>query len=199
MFVFYTVILPTNFVAPSEAPINEYVKFAIFGYGDSLVLHNISYLLTQKKITKPYEIRIIGMDNRGAEGFVSVTCTSNGKRIERDEMESQAKDIDVFLILYDKTRYRLSCSGSILEALSMCKPIIHFDNDCINEFNKVENPIGFSCASLEEYVYKIEDIINDYAAYRAEFKVFRDNILKQRESCAIEKSVPQLRASFSWK
>ena len=198
-FDIYTVILPTIFVAPSEVPINEHVKFAIFGYGDSLVLHNIAYLLSQKQITAPYEIRIIGMDNRGTEGFVNLTCTSKGKRLERDEMELQAKDIDAFLILYDKTKYKMSCSGSILESLSMCKPIIHFDNDCINEFNKVENPIGFSCANLEEYVDKMEDIINNYIAYRDEFKVFRGNILQQRADCAIEKSVPQLKASFSWK
>lgn len=195
---FYTVILPTNFVVPTEAPINAHVKFAIFGYGDSLVLHNIAYLLTQRKIAKPYEIRVIGMDNRGVEGFVSVTCTSDGKRLERDEMESHAKDIDAFLILYDKTKYRLSCTGSILEALSMCKPIIHFDNDCINEFNKAESPIGFSCTSLEEYVDNIEDIINNYAAYRSVFQVFRKNIIKRRTVCSIENSIPQLRASFTW-
>ena len=195
---FYTIILPTNFVVPTEAPINAHVKFAIFGYGDSLVLHNIAYLLTQRQIAKPWEIRVIGMDNRGTEGFVSVTCTSGGKRLERDEMELHAKDIDAFLILHDKTKYRLSCSGSILETLSMCKPIIHFDNDCINEFNKVEKPIGFRCYTLDEYINKLVDIIENYDLYQSTFADFRKNIFKVRGECAINKSMPKIMESFTW-
>jgi hypothetical protein len=198
-FNFYTVILPTNFVKPAAVSSkNEYARFATFGYGDSLVLHNIAYLLAQRNITRPYEIRIIGMDNRGIEGFPNITCTSKGEVLARDEMERQAADIDAFLILYDKARYRLSCSGSMLESLSMIKPIIHFENDCINQFNTIENPIGFCCSSLDEYVSKLVDIIENFDSYRSTFANFRKNILKLREDCAIHKSVPQLRESFSW-
>jgi hypothetical protein len=197
-FNFYTVILPTNFVKPAISANNEYAKFAIFGYGDSLVLHNVAYLLAQKNITRPYEIRIIGMDNRGTEGFPNVTCTSKGQVLARDEMERQATDIDVFLILYDKARYRLSCSGSVLESLSMIKPIIHFENDCINQFNTIENPIGFCCSSLDEFVNKLVDIIENYDSYLTTFANFRKNILKLRDDCAIDKSVPQIRESFTW-
>jgi hypothetical protein len=197
-FNLYTVILPTFFVAPTPSPINDHVKFAIFGYGNSLVLHNVAYKLSQKKINKSYEIRIIGMDNRGTEDFVNVTCTSKGERLERDEMEKHAKDIDAFLILYDKTKYRLSCSGSILESLSYTKPMIHFDNDCINQFNKMERPIGIRCDSFDEYVNKLEDIIENYDSYKTTFLGYRANILKLREECAIEKSVPDLRESFNW-
>ena len=197
-FNFYTVILPTNFVKPTVSAKNEYVKFATFGYGDSLVLHNVAYLLAQRNITKPYEIRIIGMDNRGIEGFSNITCTSNGQVLERAEMERQAADIDAFLILYDRPRYRLSCSGSMLESLSMIKPIIHFENDCINQFNTIENPIGFCCYNLDEYVGKLVDIIENYDSYKSSFANFRKNILKLRDECAIDKAVPQIRESFSW-
>jgi hypothetical protein len=198
IFDFHSVILPTIFVSPTLAPTNEYAKFAIFGYGDSLVLHNIANSLAQKQLRKPYEIRIIGMDDRGTEGFENVICTSKGKRLSRNEMEMQAKDVDAFLILYDKTQYRLSCSGSILESLSMVKPIIHFENDCINQFNHIENPIGFCCGSFDEYVNKLTDIIENYDAYKSTFSNFRENILKQRDICSIEKSLPQIRGSFSW-
>jgi hypothetical protein len=192
----HTIVLPTNFVKITEAPSNEYVKFATFGYGDSLVLYNIAYALQQKKISRNYEIRIIGMDNRGAEGFVNVTCQSPGMVLKRDEMEAQAVDIDAFLILYDKTRYRLSCSGSILESISMVKPIVHFDNDCINEFNRAEMPIGIRCYSFDEYVNQLVDIIENYDDYRARLNEFRSNILKQRDKLAIDQSLPQLREAF---
>lgn len=193
-----TVILPTNFVKPATPAKNEYAKFAIFGYGDSLMLHNVAYLLAQKNIIRPYEIRIIGMDNRGTEGFPNITCTSKGRVLARDEMERQARDIDAFLILYDKARYRLSCSGSVLESLSMIKPIVHFENDCINQFNTFDNPIGFCCFTLDEYINKLVDIIENYDSYQITFANLRKNILKLRDDCAIDKSVPKIRKSFTW-
>lgn len=197
-FNIYTVILPTNFVTPATPVKNEFAKFAVFGYGDSLVLHNVAYLLAQKNITRPFEIRIIGMDNRGIEGFSNITCASKGQVLARGEMERQAADIDAFLILYDKSRYRLSCSGSLLESLSMIKPIVHFDNECINQFNTSENPIGFCCYTLDEYVNKLVDIIENYDSYQIIFANFRKNILKLRSDCSIDKSVPKIKESFTW-
>jgi len=161
-------------------------------------LHNLAFALSRKIITKPYEIRIIGMDNRGTEEFPNVTCLSPGIPLKRFEMEAQAADIDAFLILYDDTKYRLSCSGSILESLSMVKPIIHFNNDCINQFNSDELPIGYRCFTFEEFVNKVEDIVERYHCYSSDFFRFRENIKELRTICAIEKSVPQIRASFSW-
>lgn len=194
----YTVVLPTIFAEPTPQPNNESVKFATFGYGNSLMLHNILFQLSQKELKRPYEIRIIGMDNRGTEGFPNITCPSPGKVLDRSDMEKYARDIDIFLILYDISRYRLSCSGSILESLSYTKPILHFNNDCINTFNNHENPIGFCCNSLDEFVSKMEDIIENYETYIHEFQTFRKNILKLRDECAIEKSLTQLRDSFTW-
>lgn len=194
----HTVVLPTFFAEPTPQPNNEYVKFAIFGYGNPLMLHNILVQLSQKKIKQPYEIHIIGMDNKGTDDFSNVTCPSPGKKLNRSEMEKYAKDIDVFLILYDISRYRLSCTGSILESLSYTKPILHFNNDCINAFNKHEYPIGICCNSLDEFVCKMEDIIENYEAYIPEFQKFRKNILKLRNECSIENSLTQLRDSFTW-
>lgn len=194
----YTVILPTIFADPLPQPNNEYVKFATFGYGDSLMLHNLLFQLSQKELKNPYEIRVIGMDNRGIDGFPNITCPSIGKMLDRNDMEKYAKDIDVFLILYDISRYRFGCSGTILESLSYTKPILHFNNDCINYFNKHENPIGICCNNLEEFVDKMKDIIENYETYIHEFQIFRKNILKLRKECAIKNSLTQLKDSFTW-
>lgn len=195
----YTVVLPTIFAEPIPQPNNEYVKFATFGYGNSLMLNNVLFQLSQKDLKKPYEIRVIGGDYRGIEGFPNATCPSPGKMLDRNDMEKYARDIDVFLILrgYD-SHYRLSCSNSILESLSYTKPILHFNNDCINNFNKHNNPIGFCCNSLEEFVSKMADIIENYEKYIHEFQIFRKNILKLRDECSIENSLTQLRDSFTW-
>ncbi len=194
----YTVVLPTIFAEPSPQPNNEYVKFAIFGYGNPLMLHNILFQLSQKNLKQPYEIRIIGMDNKGTDGFSNITCPSPGKRLDRSEMEKHARDIDMFLILYDISQYRLSCSASILESLSYTKPILHFNNDCINTFDKPENPIGIDCNSLEEFVCKMEEIIENYETYIHELLIFRKNILELRNECTIENSLTQLKDSFTW-
>lgn len=192
----YTIILPTNFEDITPQPNNKHVKFAIFGYGDSLMLYNIASLLLKKDSKASYEIRIIGMDNRGIEDFPNITCPSNGKILDRNDMKRYSLDIDIFLILYDSTKYKLSCSNSILEALSYNKPIIHFNNDCINMFNTNEHPIGISCSSLEEYVNTMQYIINNYNAYKVKLDEYRRNILKLRTKFSIANSVNEIQKSF---
>lgn len=193
-----TVILPTNFASTKPEPKNKYIKFGIFGYGSSKVLQEVAYRLSKKKITKEYEIRIIGMDNSGISEYPNITCPSEGKPLKRQDMEKYAQDIDIFMILYHKGQYRLTCSGTILEAISNSTPILHFDNDCINTFNKSDNPIGICCNSVDEYVERMEDIISNYESYIPQFQVYRNNIIDLREKLSVKSSVPLIRESFIW-
>ncbi len=66
---FYGMVMPIVFARPTPQPRNEFVKFAVFGYGDSAMLYKVALLLSQKKMEKPYEIRVIGMDTRGTDWF----------------------------------------------------------------------------------------------------------------------------------
>ncbi len=194
----HNVFFPTVFAPVSSQPENEFIKFAIFGYGNSAMLHQVLLHLSKKNVKQQYEIRIIGMDKRGTGGFENVTCPSQGKPLTRDEMEIYASDIDLFLILYGKDSYRLSCSGSIIESLSYMKPILHFKNDCINFFNNSDSPIGICCDNIDDYVGVMEDMINNYEAYNKNFELFRSNILKQRNKYSIQNSVESLKNSFQW-
>ena len=193
----HTVFFPTIFAPVSMQPVNEYVKFAVFGYGNSAMLYQVLSHRSRIVLKKNYEIRIIGMDNRGTDGFENVTCPSPGKPLTRSEMEKYASDIDVFLILYPPKSYRVSCSGSIIESLSYMKPILHFKNDCINTFNKKDFPIGICCDSIDEFVTVMDDIIENYKEYIPKFQTFRNNILEVRKQVGIENSVLQIRNSFS--
>ncbi len=190
--------LPIIFVEPLPMPINNHVKFATFGYGNSSALKDLLLQLSEKTITKPYEIRIIGMDDRGIDGFQNVTCSSPGKRLDRIEMEKQAKDIDVFLILHNKNRYKLSCSNSILESLSYMKPVLHLNNDCINNFNKIDLPIGICCESNESLANTMYDIIENYSQFRDKAFLFRKNIFKLRAELSIENSIDLFEKAFHW-
>jgi hypothetical protein len=193
-----TVILPTNFAPLKQKPNNKYIKFGIFGYGSSKVLQEIAYRLSKKKITNGYEIRIIGMDNSGISEYPNISCPSGGKPLQRQDMEKYAQDIDIFMILYHKGQYRLTCSGTILEAISNSTPIMHFDNDCINSFNKADNPIGICCNSMDEYVERMVDIISNYESYIPQFQLYRKNIVDLRETLSVMSSVPRIRESFTW-
>jgi len=194
----YAVVPLTAFAEPTPLPNNKYAKFAIFGHGYPFMLHNVVVQLSQKDLKKPYEIRIIGTDIRGIDGFPNITCPGSGKPLTRVEMEKYAQDIDMFLVLYEINRFRLSCSGSILESLSYIKPVLHFDNDCINTFNKQDRPIGICCNKIEEFVNTMADIIENYHEYIPKFTIFRNNILTLRRELAIENSLTKIKDSFTW-
>lgn len=194
----HTIVLPTVFAAPLPLPENTYPKFAIFGYGNSSMLYQVLFLLSQKKIEKPYEIRIIGVDGRGSEGFQNVNMPVRDRGLSRTEMEKYAEDIDAFLILYEKDKYRLSCSGSILESLSYMKPILHFDNVCMNAFNKGDLPIGIRSDTVDGYVDVMIDIIENYPEFRRKSEKFRDNIMRLRDEFSIKNSAMAIRKSFTW-
>jgi hypothetical protein len=195
---FHVIVLPTVFAPVCPRPQNAFVKVAMFGYGNAPALHQVLLELARRPVHADYEIRVIGMDGRGTEGFAHVTCPSRGRALERVEMENQAQDIDLFLILYDKSRYRLSCSGTILEAMSYMKPVLHLPNECIDGFDRDEAPIGIRCASLADIAAKIQEIAEHYAAFGPTLDRLRDNLLKLRAACSIESSVPELRRSFTW-
>ena len=195
----FPAVLPTVFRNFPHHISSDYIRFAVFGYGNSTMLHNVLLKLAQKKITKAYEIRIISMDNRGTQGFPNVTCTSPGKAMDRREMERYVPDVDLFLILYDSSRYRLSCSGSILESLSYRKPILHFENECLDFFNHKEEPIGYRAKSIDEYADKMLDLIENFNDHKVELENFGRNIDQLRERYAISNSVPSIKKAFELK
>jgi hypothetical protein len=194
----HLVTMPTVFRASVKVERNPYPKFAIFGYGNSIMLHQILTGLSKLKLTDPYEIRIIGMNNAGIEGFSNVTITSSGNRLNRAEMEAHVRDIDIFLILHPGNTYQLCCSASIFEALSYEKPILHFDNDCINTYNTKEMPIGMCTSSIEEFVDNMSSVIRDYNAFLSNRDSYINNIKKIRDIYSIEQSKGDIAKSFSW-
>jgi glycosyltransferase involved in cell wall biosynthesis len=190
------VCMPINFAPPAPAPQNDYLKVATFGIGDPAQLRIVVDHLKALSPKRPYEIRIIGMDNRGLENEPNVYCPSPGKRLTREDMERHAADIDAFLMLYPKTRYRLSCSGAILEALSYGKPVLHFGNPCIEPFDRAGSPIGYRCETPEDLARLLAKMIDDYPAARAGFETNRQNIAKLRAELSMENLAPMLRAAF---
>jgi hypothetical protein len=191
--------MPIVFARPSPPPANAHPKFAVFGYGDSAMLHQILAGLSESPAAGlPYEIRIIGMDDRGIAGFRNVTTPSPGKPMSRAEMESQARDIDAFLILYTGESYRMSCSGSIFEALSYVKPVLHFENACVDQFNTPDRPIGMRAGSTRQFVDNMVAIILDFGKFSMDAERYRENILALRREYGMAAWVGELRDVLTW-
>ena len=182
----YNILTKTN---------NKHPKFAIFGYGDSKVLYNLNLIINDLNIESPFEIRIIGMDNRYTNLFPWVTFPSNGKTLSRQEMEVLLKDIDFNLILYAKDRYSLSCSASIIEAISYIQPIIHLENPCISYYNKNES-IGHECADLTSMAKKINDIVLNYNLELNNIKNFKINLRTSRDSLSPDNNLKMFSKVF---
>ena len=131
------------------------------------------------------------MDNSVSHFFPFIKAPSNGLPLTREQMEKHVSDIDVLLILYSNQKYRLSCSATIIEALSYCKPIIHFKNDCISYFNN-NSTIGFEANNIDEFVNYMVKCINDFSLFKAKSKVFTDNIINLRKIYSIENNYKSL-------
>lgn len=189
------VTMPINFASERPVVENDHLTFATFGYGDPGALRQVVEHLDRLAPKRSYELRIVGMDNRGLEHHPHVTCTSPGKRLSRDEMERQITDVDAFLILYDRDRYRLSCSGSIFEALSYGKPVLHIGNPCVAQFDAPTSPIGVGHADLAELARTMARMIDDPTWARRELAERRTNLRRLRGRLAIEHHIADFRAA----
>ena len=195
---FKTIIMPIIFAKPLKRSKNKFIKFAVFGYGDSGQMQKMLNLLSQREISAPYEIKIISMDNRGTEGFKNIKYISRGKVLGRSEMENATKDVDVFINLYTKNRHRFGCSLSIFEAFSYLKPVIHLSNPGYNYFNKPGKPIGYRCEDMNIFVDKLADMIGNFHLYKAQLLVFRRNMLEYRSAYDVRNNLKNLKESFKF-
>ena len=170
---------------------NEFIRFATIGKGYPSKIKYIANALN-KRNTQRYEIKIIGNSINGVEGITNVNCVSPNKRLTRDEMVEHVKGVDVFLMLYDKDAYLLSCSGALFEAFAYVKPIIFLSNSCVNYFNSIVN-IGYECKDLDEVTTKMEFFINNFKQTNHELDIIRSNIIKLRNTIDIKNATTKLR------
>lgn len=186
---------PGIFFKPLPQTSNSYLKIAVFGEGYSPALYLLNKELTRHKIVRDYEIRIIGMHGSSIWQFSHVTRPIK-RRLTRQEMESLVPDIDMFLILYPKNSYMLSCSSSIFEAYSYGKPVLYLENFCIDSFNPKDAPIGIACGDIEDMAAKFTDMVNNYDSFKEEIYIFRKNIYKNREKIDIKHTHKTLKEIF---
>jgi hypothetical protein len=194
-----TITLPTNFSSiHTQKKENSFPKFAVFGFGNPTVLNQALNRLSGLDIKKKYEVVIISMDHRGSLNFKNITYVKeSGQALSRSEMEEAALNVDFFLILYEEHKYNLSCSGSIMEALSYVKPIIHLKNPCIDHFNDRTEPIGYSLENPNQIADKMAEIANDFENQKPRILEFQKNIYKLRANYQIDSNLDKFRDLFN--
>ena len=169
--------LPCIFPPKTTDTVNDYPKFAIFGYGvDNGLFEDFLDQLDKLNPSKRYEIRLVSM--RGYSGigkYRNITFNNNGF-IPRQEYEKMAEDIDYFINFYDPSQYRLSCSGSIIESIMYRKPVIYIGNECYDSFNSLAGPIGIMAGSTQNFASIVFNIIENWPEELQRINEFKRNI-----------------------
>ena len=169
--------LPCIFPSITIKIINDYPKFAIFGYGtDNGLFEKFLEQLNILNPSKKYEIRLISV-RRYPDIDKYMNITFNEKDfIPRHEYEKLAEDIDYFLNFYDSSQYKLSCSGSIIEAIMHRKPVIYIGNECYDSFNSLAGPIGIRAGNAKNFAEIVFDIIENWPCDLRRINEFKKNI-----------------------
>jgi hypothetical protein len=176
------IYLPCIFPQIISQETNSYPKFAIFGYGtDNGLFEQFLDRLKVASPTKKYEIRVISMRHYRCPEGLNVTFVGKGDFIQRCEMEKCAEDIDFFLNFYGPDTYRLSCSGSIIEAIMYDKPVIYLRNECYDSFNSITGPIGFRAEDVYSFSQIVYHIIESWPSTLEKITEFKNNIKDVKE------------------
>ena len=210
--VFKSSPFPTQHLTAYQST-SKKLKCAIFGYGNPPALFALNQMLIQlwaeqthqakdlhlSDLANHLEIRIIGSNHQGTEAFSWVNTPIRKRALNRLEMEELVKDIDLLLILYESHRYQLSCSGSIIEALSYQKPVFFLDNPCIQAFNPIDQPIGQSFGSLQSLALSLINYICHPKERTVELERYRKNILSYRPQIDIKSNLNNLSVALGLK
>ncbi|MAD61447.1 MAG: hypothetical protein CMH49_08060 [Myxococcales bacterium] len=213
---FHYVPHPAVFRKPHSLPQytpSKKLKCAIFGYGNPPTLFDLNRRLAQlwqtpadqkedlrlHDLAHHLEIRMISSNHQGTEAFSWVSTPIKGRTLNRSEMEELIQDIDLLLILYESHRYQLSCSGSIIEALSYQKPVFFLDNPCIRSFNTTDQPIGQNFGTIQELALGLLNYIHNPEKRTIELEKFRQNIMYYRPQVDIKLNLSKLRLALDLK
>lgn len=195
-FMHYSVPLPREMKGWSPAPHGSKPIFSVFGYGNPIAIKEVLEYLEISNIHKEYEIRLIGCMPRYLYGYRNVVMPSPGDVMIREDMEEWNREVNIQIILYPADYYRLSCSGSIFEALAYNKPILHLRNPCISYYNNITLPIGYQVENLKDVATEIQRISNEFNNLEDEISVFHNNLKILRDKYSIDRAVPRFRDIF---
>ena len=112
-------------------------------------------------------------------------------RLSRDRFEKQVNELSYIVMTVNPEHYKLTASGTFLDACAFLKPGIYLRNEYfVHYFNKLGD-IGFLCDNISEMVETIREIITEFPFERYQQQVA--NLKKGRTIFEPKIIAPQFR------
>ena len=108
-----------------------------------------------------------------------VSVPSPGRPLTRDEFETNVKNIHYAVYCHNPHYYRLTASGSMLDAFSFIKPLIALYNPFFAHYFEKMGDIGYLCKNMDEMRDVIIQLVKSKPKER--YLVQCNNIIKARE------------------
>lgn len=106
------------------------------------------------------------------------------KLASREDFSKAAMNLDYFLYFYDKSKYKLTASGTLFDAFIYRKPIIALKNDYFEDIFSRFPGIGYLCEDFNEMK---EKILNLPAKDSVEYKT-----MQEKQSEALKSFSPKI-------
>lgn len=164
-----------------ESPLPNIKIFGTLGQGDLRAVYELVKRLNLNKIkVNDYEIRIIGgAKTQNLVDYSQIKIIGNNIKLTREKIEEEIKYVQYLLFFYSEDSYELTTSGSFLDAIAYCKPIIFLKNPCLDYYYQNYN-FGYRCENTNEIVNTLENIIRDkeenYIKFISEIKRMQNDI-----------------------
>ncbi len=165
--------------------------FATFEKGYTNELSKIIKVLTQDdELANSFEIRIIGgITNKRLNIFKQIKYMGTNKRLLREEIEEQIRDVHYFLFFYPQDSYELTTSGAFFDAITYCKPIIFLKNYCFDYYYD-KYKFGYRCDDIDELSSNMKRIILNK---EINYKGFVSEIIRMQQDTMISNNYHKLK------
>jgi hypothetical protein len=111
--------------------------------------------------------------------------------LSREEFEAGMVELTYVVWTKDPQHYRLTSSGTFVDAMAYLKPGIYLRNDFVEHYFDRMGDIGYLCDTYEDMLATIREIVADFPKERYEQQV--ENIRKGRVILEPETIAPRVR------
>jgi hypothetical protein len=158
---FLTINIPYKFDYFDLKKVSENLNFGTVGKGD--IDSTYKLLLRHPEIN--FKV-VSAINSKILSKFPNCKFFYQNERLDRNQINSEMKEIDYLIFFYSKESYTLSISGAFVDAINYLKPIIFLKNECISYYNDIYN-IGIECKNLEHLIRTInsKELQKNYSLY----------------------------------
>lgn len=142
------------------------IKFAGIGFGNKAKGSEFIFDLGERFHDSAEFLHIGSMDCSLIPVRTSVNVLGKDSPIEPEAFESAIDRIDFGLFFYDSSKYKLTASGAVFDALTHGKPVICLKNAYFEYVFDKLGDVGYLCESKDEMISVIQGIIDRHDIHK---------------------------------